>query len=225
MVTERAKVAIIEYGFGEFEGLMFPSSGEYRIAISQLARLFSVRQDNIQREVKALMGEDFQFVKCLSELNNRKVNTLSIEEAARFAQLLAFKGNALAQSFCLASVSETLERRFDRAFEKVVDEEEYNHRLALRMKRVLARKDWTDVLMERHVDLYKVKPCPNDYRAWTTEVNWHLFDRPHFNSDRDTMSLAQQETIFDFERMAKRLAKKHPTYSPSKLIQLALETF
>jgi hypothetical protein len=226
MVTEKALVAEIDYGFLSIEGLCHPSEG-YGVGVAQANRFlnFVTNPTHAVRSVKRLLGEDVKISQWNVDYTKTKVKVLNLRTFARLCVVLTRKNNETAYAFVLAAIEETHERRFAHAFGQKIEEEEWNDRLALRMKRVLARKDWTDVLMERFVDLYHKKPCPNDYRAWTTEVNWHLFNRPHFNSDRDTMTLEQQETILDFERMAKRLARKHPSYSPNQIIQLALDTF
>lgn len=59
-MTEKAKVAIVKLGSIQFEGLLL-LSGEYRMGVTQVARLFpdSVTPNNATREVKRILGEDF----------------------------------------------------------------------------------------------------------------------------------------------------------------------
>lgn len=224
MTEKKALVSEIDYGFVKVNGLLHPTDG-YGIAVSQICEFLSFTKNHGSRDIKRIMGKDFQFSHWKSELHPKAVNVISIKEFAILTYFLAKKGNELAEAFILAAAEETHERRFNNAFGKRIEEEDYNQRLKLRIERVSARQDWTVLLLERHIDLYGKTPTPNDYRAWTTEVNWALFNRPNFNRDRDNMTPEQQAIILDFERTAIRLANKYPKDTPSKIIQRALDTF
>jgi hypothetical protein len=80
-----AHVTQVPFGNGTIEGLMF-EDGSFAVAIPQAAGLFSVRQDNAQRDFKALLGKGFQFVKAKTELNPKAVNCISLLD---FERLLA----------------------------------------------------------------------------------------------------------------------------------------
>jgi hypothetical protein len=141
------------------------------------------------------------------------------------SKLAVEKMNKEAITLLAVLAEESIERRFNHAFGIKCTEEEYNEKLKLRIKRLMARKDYTDVLMNRHVDLYGVKPEPSDYRDWTVMVNQHLFGVKHFKCDRDNMTTEQQELISDLERTAKRFASKDANFKPLELIAKSLDTF
>lgn len=223
MVT-KAIIAKIDLMLIEPEGLMLPN-GRFAFASPQVAEIFQFDKNQASRDIKALMGKGFQFDKCISELHPKSVNIMFIEDFSLFTLKLAFKGDEFAQALSQVFVEEALERRFARAFGVRLDEDELNERLKLRMKRLLARHDWTDVLMNRHVDLNGVKPEPQDYKRWTVAVNQKLFGQPHFCRNRDNMTPEQQQTIYDFERMAKRRAEQYPTITADELVIKALDTF
>lgn len=225
-MAEKAIIAEIDYGFIQVEGLCHPTEG-YGIAIAQANRFmnFVTNPTHAVRTVKRLLGRDCEITQWKTDYTNTKVKILNLKDFSLLCVLLMKRGNATAESFVLAAIEETHERRFDTAFGKVVEEAEYNERMKLRLKRLSARHDWTDTLMHRFVDLYGKKPTRNHYKIWTTEVNLALFHRPNFNSNRDNMSLEQQEIITDFERTAKRMAKKYPKAPPNTLIRKALDTF
>lgn len=224
MIAEKALIAQINYGFTSLEGLCHPTNG-YGIAVPQICNLFQFDKNQGSRTVKRVMGKDFQFDQWHTTLNPKAVNVVQLSSFAMLTYQLAKKGNEIADSFVLAAIEETHERRFDLAFGAKVDEEEYNERLKLRMKRLSARHDWTDTLMNRYVDLFGEKPNRHHYKIWTKEVNLALFNRPNFNSDRDNMTPEQQELIADFERTAKRIASKYPQDTPNAIIQRTLDTF
>jgi hypothetical protein len=80
-------------------------------------------------------------------------------------------------------------------------------------------------LQERHIQCFGEKPKPNQFRDWTVKANEVLFNRKHFNCDRDNMEEEQQKTIKSFEEMAARRAKQYPNATPDELLDLALDTF
>lgn len=222
--TSKAVVATIDLGFEKIEGLMLPD-GNYAVAIPQLAELFSFPNKHASRDIKALLGNSFQFPKTKSELHPKEVNILLLPQVTKVIYLLAKKGNAIANELMLALVEEGLDRRFSKAFNKRVADDEYQERLALRMKRLQARKLWTDVLRDRSLKLYNQKPTPEDYKLWTVLVNERLFNKRHFCCDRDNMEQWEQETIELFERMAERKAKLHFQATPDDLVEMALSSF
>jgi hypothetical protein len=220
----KALVAQIDLGFAKFNGLMIPD-GRYAIAVPQIAELFQFNPNQASRDLKRLLGNDFQFDQAKSELNPKAVNIVYLEDFGQIIRALDKKGNPIAIAFIDAILVESLERRFDNSFGKKVSEEERNARLELRIKRILARHKWTDTLMERHVKLFGTKPSPEQYREWTVEVNKALFNKPHFKCDRDNMEIDEQLLIEQFEFMAVRNAQKFPDISCNELVRKALETF
>jgi len=75
----RAQVATVQIGTVELEGIM-TQSGEFFVAVSQISDLFSIPNKNVSRDVKALLGNDFQFYKIASELNPKPVNAISLND-------------------------------------------------------------------------------------------------------------------------------------------------
>lgn len=222
--TSKAVVATVDLGFAKIQGLMLPN-GSYAVAVPQLADVFSFPNKHASRDIKALLGNGFQFPKAKSELHSKEVNILLVPQVSKLVYLLAVKGNSIANEFMLALVEEGLDRRFSKAFNQRVTEEEYQERIALRMKRLQARKLWTDVLRDRSMLLFGISPTPNNYRDWTVKVNERLFNKRHFQCDRDNMNHLEQEMIELFERMAQRKAKLHPQATPDQLVEMALASF
>lgn len=222
--TTKAIATTVDLGFAKVDGLMLPN-GKYAIAISQLATIFQFDKNQASRTIKALIGKDFQFDTAKSELNPKAVNILYLDQISKLTYQLAKKGNAVADAFVQAILEEGLERRFDRAFGKQVEEDQRNQLIVLRMKRIMARRLWTDTLRDRSLELFGTKPDPEDYRRWTIKVNERLFNRYHFYCDRDNMEVREQETIELFERMAERKAKLHYLATPDELVEMALSSF
>lgn len=223
-MSTKAVIAQIELGLIIFDGLMLPN-GDYAVAVPQVAEIFGTNKNYASQELKRLLGEGFRPHKVKTELGNQLINVILVEDFKKVVLALALKGNTLAQSLVEALLEEGIERRFARAFNQKVEEEEYDEKLKLRMKRLFARHDWTDVLMNRYIDLNGVKPESHHYRKWTVAVNQKLFGQSHFCRNRDNMTPEQQQTIYDFERMAKRRAEQYPDISADELVIKALDTF
>ena len=220
----KAVVATVDLGFEKIEGLMLPN-GEYGVAIPQIAKSFRINQNTASRDLKRLLGEDFRPSKTKTELGNQSINVVTLEGFVKIIRALDRKGNDVATAFIDAILQEGLERRFDRAFGKKISDDERNQLVALRMKRIMARKLWTDTLRDRSLELFGTKPSPNDYKQWTIKVNERLFNRRHFECDRDNMEVFEQETIELFERMAERKAKTHKMATPDQLVEMAISSF
>jgi hypothetical protein len=158
-------------------------------------------------------------------LHAKAVNTIKLPDFMKLLTELVSVGNIFAKTLLLSLAEESIKRRFNHAFEVKCTEDEYNEKLKLRIKRLMARHDYTDVPLKRHVDLYGIKPESHHYRDWTVMVNEYLFGVKHFNCNRDNMTPEQQELISDFERTAKRFASKNANFKPLELITKSLDTF
>jgi hypothetical protein len=224
--SAKALVAIVDFGFIKVEGLMMPD-GRYTISVSQANKIlnFSTHQNHAARNLKALLGNGFEHTKIKTELSNNVSSVITIQQFKKLLIELTKRGNSIASSFVEAIVEEGIERRFDIAFGNKVEEAERNERLALRMARLLARHQWTDTLMERHLQLFGVKPTPNQYKDWTVRVNRALFEKDHFCCNRDNMNDYEQRTIELFESMCVRQASKYPTENPDYILDKTLAIF
>lgn len=221
---KKAVVAKVDLGFTVIDGLMLPD-GSYAMGASQIAEIFQFDKNQSSRAIKSILGNDFQFDTTKSELNPKAVNILRLDQAITVIRHLDKKGNVIASAFADAILQEGLERRFDVAFNIKVSEDERNKRLTLRMSRLMARRLWTDTLMERYIKLHGAKPTRDQYKYWTVVVNQQLFNKPHFNCNRDIMNDEEQKTIELFERMAVRMANKYPAIDCDGLLDKALAMF
>jgi len=141
----KAKVAIVEYGFANVEGLLL--NDHYGISATQIAEFFQFDKNQASRSIKSLLGADFQFDKWKSDLHPKAVNVINLKDFARLTILLAVKGNDIALKFTLAVVEEAHERRFDIAFDRKRTEEEYNARLKARVEGKESRLTFTDSIL------------------------------------------------------------------------------
>lgn len=142
-MADKAKIAKVNLGFTEIEGLLL-SSQEYAVGIPQIADLFQASRNTASRDFRRLLDEDFQASKAVTEFNTNPINVVSIEVVSLIAFELAKKGNKLADKYIKAALIESIERRFDIAFDKKRSEEEYNARLKARVQGKKVRWDFTD---------------------------------------------------------------------------------
>lgn len=117
-------VATVKLGLSELEGLIDENSRFY-IAVQQAAILFSVPQNNAQRDFKALLGAGFQFVKISAkraERQNRPENALSILDFEKLIFEMTLKGNKVAISLTRELIGLSLIQLFSDAFKIKFDE-------------------------------------------------------------------------------------------------------
>lgn len=76
---KKAIVAKVPIGKFEIDGLMF-EDGSYGVAIPQVSDLFLDNRNAASRDLKRLMGKDFQPIKAKTELNSKAVNVLTLDQ-------------------------------------------------------------------------------------------------------------------------------------------------
>jgi hypothetical protein len=121
-----AQVSPIQIGNFTFEGLIFQDSS-FGIAIQQAANLFSVPQNNAQRDFKALLGAGFQFLKIQAkraERQNRPENALSLIDFEKLLRQLDRKGNKQAQAIVDDLIGLSLHQLFADAFNQKFEKED-----------------------------------------------------------------------------------------------------
>ena len=107
MKIEKARITSIDF-FGEvIEVLMLPS-GEFAIAVSQVAELFKLDKTIATRTVKALLGKDSKLDKSSSEISKNPVNIITLEQFEKVIVALSIKGNKKAQQLNLNLVGLSL---------------------------------------------------------------------------------------------------------------------
>ena len=222
--TRKAVSLAVDFGFATVEGLMLPN-GDYAIAVSQIAEHFQFSPSHATRQVKALLGKDCNLTKVASDIAKRPVNTLTVAQFKAFVLAASKQGDPIAGAFVDALVEEGIERRFDTAAGVKVSEAEYNAKLKQRMERVTARREWTDIIRDRSLELTG-RPAPDRVYSWlTNRVNMALFGRPNFMGNRDNMTAREQRIITSFETMVSMLADRFPRATPTELITRALDSW
>jgi len=225
----KAIVTTINYAGLNFEGLMLPD-GSYAVGLAQLNPLLAVPQKNAARDLKSLLGKEFQYLKVASELNPRKVSILTLPQLSTVVKGLAKQGNKQAWKLLDACFLEKMERIFDSAFGNEVGEREREARFKLRMRSKVTRRSYTDILKERLIkqygeDGYKKLATNGYFRDVTVLVNDHLFNQPHFKCNRDNMDDYQLREIEHFEAQLDRRARRKLDHTAEQLLNWMLENF
>ena len=141
----RAKVAPVQIGIYTIQGLM-DHEGRFFVAVPQIASVFSVPQKNATRDLKALMGEGFQFLKVASELNPKAVNAIPLDDFGSVIRKFAYAGDAKAQSMVDALSQATLHQVFCDAFGQKFEAEDRQDFLRARMATKVTRSAFEDAI-------------------------------------------------------------------------------
>lgn len=133
-MTQKARVATIEYAGLTFEGLMLPN-GSFGMTLSQVIALF---YENTKMSVKGLKqrtGLPFKSIqkRVKTELSKNPSTVIGLEDVVLLIQVMAEKGNQKAIAFAVASMAEKLERIFAKTFDQKFDEEQAEIRFQERL--------------------------------------------------------------------------------------------
>ena len=200
----KAERATIDIGGIPLNAYMLPG-GEYRLAGRNVTDAIE-KHDSSLREImgvkslKALPHADSSLSEVRAETGEKFI-PVAIEDAVAYWAIMASKGNAKALAIVVALATESLERRADRAFNIKRTEQERDERLKLRINRISAFRGWTDCIKDwqEAKGIYGTPDGKKQYADLVRLVNLRLFNQPHFNCDRDTMTIDQQLQIGAFE--------------------------
>lgn len=144
-----AKVTTVQIGSVKIEGLLL-SDGQFAIGLPQINenQLNLVPQKNASREVKALLGNGFQFLKAKTSLNPKAINVILLEDFERLVFELAMKGNQIAQNFVRSLYGLSLHQLFCDAFGIEFEKEDRQDWLIKRQGTKVTFRAMTDALKE-----------------------------------------------------------------------------
>ncbi len=157
-MTDKATRATVTIGSLEVDGFMLADSS-YRMSQSQAAQaidepaVYALRFLQ-SRDANLLLGESYtdytpESVEIESEPGKRgqsRINALPLEVVSAYWLYKAFKGNRTALLLCWALITESLERRFDRAFQVTRSEDDYDSRLESRRLGEIAQGLYDELL-------------------------------------------------------------------------------
>lgn len=141
----RASRSTVTVGSSSVDGFRLPDGG-YRMSQAQAAESIDESPVNAlrflsSRDSKALLGDSFtdytpESIEVESQSGQRgqaRINALPLEVVAAYWMSRAYRGNKKAFLLCWALITETLERRFDRAFGVTRSDDEWDRQLSDRL--------------------------------------------------------------------------------------------
>ncbi|WP_206603012.1 hypothetical protein [Leptolyngbya ohadii] len=158
----RAQRATVVLGDIEIEGFMLPD-GSYRMSQTQAAEIVEKPEINARRfldskAIKALLGggytPDSIEVEAAQLRGQTRINALPLNVVTAYWFTQARQGNEKAASLVWAMLTETLERRFDRAFGVSRSEDDWNQQLSERII-VQLENDVASALAESDLSRYR----------------------------------------------------------------------
>lgn len=188
-------------------------------------------QNRLSQDLKAALPGDFTTLQASfkNEAGGRsKLNLWTTDYASIFFNYHSIQGNIQAQAIMYALAATSLDIIANDAFNREYERGTAERAAALKLERLFARNSWTDVMKERmeragyYSDRQRVLA---EFKDLTIQVNVALFGQRHFCCDRDTMTLEQQMTINDFERLARRIASKFSSATPMEIVEKTLTIF
>lgn len=111
----KATITQVPVGSKSIEGLM-AEDNTFGVSFPQLSDYNLVPQKNASRDVKALLGNTFQFLKWRTTLNSKAVNVILLTDFERLLVALAKSGNKSAQDMCFDLVGLSLHQLFSDSF-------------------------------------------------------------------------------------------------------------
>lgn len=112
---EKLQLATIKVGNLEFEGLQ-NDVGQYFIAMSQIAKLFSVPQKHISRDLSKALGGEISYPKMKTKLNSKEVRVLPYLHLIDVTKYYLSKGSEQALTINNSLLGLSLKVLFDDAF-------------------------------------------------------------------------------------------------------------
>jgi hypothetical protein len=74
-----AQITEVKIGHLSLEGL-YANDNQFYVAVAQLSEKFQFLIKNASRDLKALLGEDFQFLKIKTKLHPKAINAIALKD-------------------------------------------------------------------------------------------------------------------------------------------------
>jgi hypothetical protein len=189
----------------------------------------SAREKVTSKSFKAFAGEGFQLGKKKSKSTKHSNVTNVYYSKETFLKLIyweMYQGNKAVMDLVFAGFVADFEGALQAALGNELIEERRERYRELVHERIQYFRSWCDVIHDRHVSFYGVKPERGYYGKLVKHANMRLFGVPNFGNDRTkNMTEEQQKVIREFEMVLVTRAKKMPNLEPEALLNQVLDWY
>lgn len=152
MTNIKVEIAQVPVGHLTIEGLENVSvPQDFYIAVPQISNLFQFLNHNASRDIKALLGAGFQFLKVQSPLNPKAVNAVSLVDFEKILFELTLKGNQIAINMSRSLIGLSLHQLFCDAFNREFVKQQRQEWLKVRQSAIDTRKDFQDAVEDYRI--------------------------------------------------------------------------
>jgi hypothetical protein len=210
-----------------------PKTGEIWISTPAVETVLGYRYDSTRDKVDSksfrdFAGEDFQINRKLAK-STKHNNSNVYYSKETFLKLMyweAREGNKPVADLVFSGFLVDFEGAIQAALGNQLTEEKREYLRQLVHERIQCFKSWCDVIHDRHVSFYGVKPEGWYYGKIIKHANMRLFGVPNFGNDRtENMTEEQQKVIKEFETVLVMRAKKMPNLEPEALLEQVLDWY
>lgn len=191
-------------------------------------RANSTRKKLASKSFKAFLPEDYRLgkISCHSVNKNTQNSWIPIDAFYKLIYWEVKRGNDEAINLVVTGFITDFQSSFEAALGNQLDEEQRQYLRTLVDERLKGFKAWTDIIRERYVTFYGIKPEGWVYGKLVKKANLALFGVPDFGSDRTkNMTDDQQKTVKLFEEMLQRTAGKYPSMEPEAVLDKVIDMF
>jgi hypothetical protein len=209
-------------------------TGEIWISTPTVETVLGYRSDSTRKKIssksfKAFAGEDFQLGKKKAKSTKHNNVTNVYYSKATFLKLMYWEisqGNIQVMDLVFSGFVVDLEGSIQAALGNELIEEQRERYRQLVHERIQYFRSWCDVIHDRHVSFYGVKPEGWYYAKLVKHANMRLFGVPNFGNDRtENMTEDQQRVIREFEMVLVTRARKMPNLEPEALLEQVLDWY
>jgi hypothetical protein len=233
-MTQTATVTTVNIGHLEIEGLLL-EDGSFGVAVPQICSIFQFDKIQASRDIKAILGNGFQFDKVRTTLHPKAVNVLQLSDFEKLLFELVLKGNQQAIEMSRDLVGLSLTQLFSDSFGIKFEQEERQKFLKSRQQGKLKRLLLTDGI-KAYMQANGIKNGSKWYGGCTQNTYLALFGMTKTEliksrdaddskaTPRDFMSYEELDSLANFENHAAILMIKQGL-EPFTAVKQAKEFF
>jgi len=207
--------------------------GNFAIAVPQVCSTFQFLKHNASRELEAILGAGFQFLKVCTTLHPKAVNCITLPDLERVIRALDKKGNVVEVEMADSLIGLSLVQLFSDAFGikfEVLERQEWMER---RMAGKVVRREMTDAI-KLYCDLAGMdkESKKNLYINCTKAVNKGVFGMSTreacvernvaYGKLRDGCTEKELKSIADIENLVIKLID-NKGYEPLTAVKMAVD--